>query len=435
MVAFLAVLQLTMGARLAQAQQRLPQDRRTVEEALDLAGEDIGAELEELFEQLGTTAEKIGQKLEIWAEENSEELEAWSEKYGHKWEEFGNRFSKKMERMASDQEDVWNQWAQRYEKSLERWSDQLENEELSAENVGDFVERNLDMLSKMPLGQLVDQALEDGLSELGDAPWESLDELGQLAKSALEQPLDELSGLTIDGVKAKRALEDKAREMGRTFDRLKDDIGRNLSDSKTPERIRRDDNRLDARIRALKELRQREDATPVQIQRIDQMIDAIRDLKKHSSDLKPTAETRQGRVDVPRRDQIQERIRREKQRHAEALDQFNDDLKRSSEASRNIERQKLEMKWKTEDARKAKRVDGKDLDSNSNLPANAKKNQNQWTRDGRLPSKQKNQNLQKRDNKTTDKKADPNQESELDMLRKQIEQLRKEVERLKKEKS
>ena len=52
MVALLAIIQIVLGARNSQAQERLGQDRRTVEEALDLAGDDIGQELEELFEQL-----------------------------------------------------------------------------------------------------------------------------------------------------------------------------------------------------------------------------------------------------------------------------------------------------------------------------------------------------------------------------------------------
>ena len=86
-----------------------------------------------------------------------------------------------MERFAENQEKVWNEWAERFEKSWEQWSEELESEEVDSEIVGELIERNLEMLSEMPLGQLVDGLLEEGLGELSDAPWESLEELGELA--------------------------------------------------------------------------------------------------------------------------------------------------------------------------------------------------------------------------------------------------------------
>lgn len=450
MVAFLAIIQITLGVQLAEAQQRL-NDRRTVEEALDVAGEDIGEELEELFEQLGVTAEKIGKKLERWAEENSEELEAWSEKYGNQWERFGNRLSRKMEGIAADQEDVWNRWASRYEQSLERWADQLESDELSAENVGDFVEQNLDMLSKMPLGKLVDQVLEDGVGELRGAPWESLDELGRLAKSALEEPLEELSGLTIEGARTKRALERSAREMGRSLEQLKDDIGRNISDSDLKDLLSDRQRDEDPRIKALNELLGRDNITEEQKNRIESMIDAIRSMDRKANDrggdLRPSAKSRQDRVDVPRRDQIMQRIEREKQRHAEALENFNDDLRRSSEESRRMDRERANQRWRAEDARRAKRADGKALDPNSRRPDNAKKDPLQWFRDddGRQPRRQK-QSTQRRQNQQQGngewkideiEKETPeidDSDKQLDLLKQQIEELRREIQRLKRDK-
>ena len=65
LVAFLAFLQLIAGLRSAQAQDReRQQDRRTVEEALDRAGDDIGEELESLLNQLGQTSDQLGGSLE-----------------------------------------------------------------------------------------------------------------------------------------------------------------------------------------------------------------------------------------------------------------------------------------------------------------------------------------------------------------------------------
>jgi len=426
MVALLAIIQITLGIRQAQAQDRLGQNRRTVEEALDLAGEDIGKELEELFEQLEITGDKIGQKIERWAEENSEELEAWSEKYGDQWERFGDRFAR----------GIWTQWAERYERDIERWADRLDSEELNAESIGGFVESNLDMLSKMPLGQLVDQALEDGVGELKGAPWESLDELGRLAKSALEQPIEELGSLTIEGARTKRALEDATQEMGRSLGRLKEDIGRNISDDA------RDDSasRSEARIRALKALLKRDGITEEQRERVEEMIDGIRATQLDGIERRMrAAESRQRDVDVPKRDQILERIKREKKRHAEALDQFNQDLRRSSEESREMERQKSNEIWRIDDARSTKRPDGRNLDSNSRKPANAREPQSFFRDgDGRQPRKQNSNSrrAQSHDSKRGSSDKDhadaesKKSDSEMEALRRQVEELRKEVQRL-----
>jgi len=289
----LAVTQILLGSRTAQSQNlRLDQDRhddrRTIEEALDVAGEDIGEELEQLLKQLDTTAGKIGQKFERWAEENAEELEAWSEKHGAKWEKFGERFGQTMESIADDQEGIWSRWAKRYERDLKRWEQDLQSDELSAENIGRFVDDNLEALSRMPLGQLVDQALEDGIGELRKAPWDSLEELGLLAQDALQEPVDELAGLTIEGAKARRALDRSAQKMGRSLRQLSEDLERNISDSDLQglldnEPAPRELLDQDPRVKRLKELLQREDINKQQRQSIEEMIDAIR-----SSDLRPT---------------------------------------------------------------------------------------------------------------------------------------------------
>ncbi len=441
MVALLAVIQILLGSRIAQAQNlRIDDrhdDRATVEEALDRAGEDIGEELEELFAQLEETAEKLGGELERWAEENSEELEAWSEKYGHKWEQFGERFERAMESIAEDQEGVWSQWAERYERELEDWSNDLPRDGLKAQDIGRFIDDNLEALSQMPLGQLVDQALDEGFGELRTAPWESLEELGSLAKDALQEPIEELADLSIEGAKARRALQRSAREMERSLERLTDDLGRNISD-------------VDPRIRRFKELLQRDDVTEQQRQSIEDMIDAIR-----SSDQRPDArprlrETERRDIDVPRRDQILERIDREKKRHAQALDDFNMDLQRSSEDSRQEQRRKLDIEWQKKDSRAPKRTDGRNLDVQ---PNSLRTDQLRLFRDGdgRQPRTQK-QNSRRPSNRKSgrdgerpdvdwiqDDEVEPGsvgeggekQKQSLESLLKQIEELRKEVEELK----
>lgn len=423
LVAFLAMMQIAMGQRV-QAQQRVQQDRRTVEEALDRAGEDLGQELERLAEELGLSADRMGQSLERWAEENSQELEAWSQKYSQQWESWANRFENKLERLAQDQEGIWQQWAQRYEQDLDKWAAELESDDLDPKHLGEFVERNLEMLSQMPLGQMVDQVLEDGLGELSEAPWESLEELGELAKEAFEEPLSELSEILEEGSNERQALERGARELGRAFDHLKEDVGRNISDDQE-RAIQPRDPKIDPRIKALNQLRNRDGNSQEQVERIDQLIETIRDANRLRVD--PRGESNQRiRIDVPRRDQIQEKIQREKRRHNETLRQFNDELRQSSEDVRQSDERAREL-----DSRNSKRVDGKNLDPNLKESPRSKQDPNRWfQRDGRANRSSSGQNA----NRNTDRnsKADAN-ESQLDSLRREIEKLRKEVQQLKKE--
>jgi len=430
-VALLAVIQILLSSRISQAQNtRLTQDRhddrRTLEEALDVAGEDIGEELEELFEQLEAVSQKLGQKFERWAQENSEELSAWSEKHGDQWEKFGERFGRTMESIAEDQQSVWSKWAQRYERDLAQWGD-FEQDELSGENIGRFIDDNLEALSKMPLGTLVDQALEDGVGELRNAPWESLEELGLLAKDALQEPIEEFAELTIDGAKARRAIDRSARKMGRTLDRLKDDVGRNISDSDLLDLL--DDeaaedssssNRAienDPRIKRLKELLQKDGVTEYQRQSIQDMIDSI----SRSADNSERGIEFLGRgdnanskrnIDVPRRDQILERIDREKKRHAQALDEFNKDLQRSSEDASETRRRKSDTKWRYQDSRAPKRADGKHLDA---TPRAGNSDQFKFFRDGdgRQPRTQK-QNANRQSNRSSNRSSAGNADEETE---------------------
>lgn len=463
MVALLAVIQILMSSRLSQAQDlRLKQDahddRRTVEEALDAAGEDLGEELEELFKHLDATSQKLGQKIEHWAEENSEELSAWSKKYGDQWEAFGEQLGSTMESIADDQQGLWSRWAERYERDLELWANDLEKDQLTGENIGRFIDSNLEALSKMPLGKLVDQALEDGVDELRNAPWDSLDELGLLAKDALQAPLEEFAELTIDGAKTRRALNRSAREMGRTLERLKDDIGRNISDSDLLDLI--DDEVLgdsgsqeienDPRIKRLKELLEKDGVTEQQRQAIEDMIDAIRS-SAGGSDQAMERPRRSGAgrsnrtIDVPRRDQILEKIEREKKRHAEALQDFNRDLQRSTENSLQNQRQKSDIQWRERNQRNYKGPGGKNLESQS---GSSKTEQLKYFRDGdgRQPRSQK-QNSRRASNRKSSRgesapaqtqapsDADEEKAEAIQTLLRQVEELRKEVESLKKDRS
>ena len=130
-----------------------------------------------------------GKKIEF----NEEDIEAWAEKHAQEWEAWGEKFERNMESWAKKQEAHWEKWADSYSERWENWAEQLESGEFDGEEIEELVEKNLEMLSEMPLGQMVDQVLRDGVGELGDAPWESLGELSELAKSAMQQPLDEFA--------------------------------------------------------------------------------------------------------------------------------------------------------------------------------------------------------------------------------------------------
>ena len=445
MVALLAVIQILTSSRLSHAQElRLNQDRldrRTLEEALDAAGEDIGQELEELFEQLEITSEKLGQKIERWAEENSDELSAWSRKYGHQWEAFGRQFENTIESIADDQQGIWSRWAERYERDLESWSRDFEQDELAGESIGRFIDSNLEALSEMPLGELVDQVLEDGVSDLRDAPWESLEELGLMAKDALQEPLEELADLSVEGMKAKRAINRSTREMGRTLERFKDDIGQNISDSDLLELV--DGEAIESDLRQLLE---EQGITRQQRQVIQNLIDAIESSNNKSGQLdrwRSDGRDVKDAIQVPRRDQILQRIEREKKRHARALDEFNMDLQRSAEDSLENQRRKSDIQWRQKDQRNLKGPGGKNLDL-SRYDRSGKTDQFKYFRDGdgRQPRSQKQNSNRFSNRKSSGERSAPSQASfydddeETEVIRallRQVQELRKEVESLRRD--
>ena len=93
------------------------------------------------------------------------------------WEEWAKAFEAKMETWGKKQEVIWEKWAESYSAEWEQWGDKLESGQLKEADVKELLDRNLEMLSDMPLGELVDGLLNDGLQELKNAPWDSLYEL------------------------------------------------------------------------------------------------------------------------------------------------------------------------------------------------------------------------------------------------------------------
>lgn len=349
LVAFLAFLQVAAGSR-AFGQDFLSDDaRRTVEEALDLTGEDISKELASLVAQLELDAEQLSSQLENWVESNSDELEAWSDKHSPQWEAWGERFGKKLEHLTKDQENAWSQWAQGYEKNLERLTGELESSDLSALQLERLVKQNLKSISKMPLGQLVDQALEEGLGELGSAPWASLGELGELASAAVEEPAGDLA----------RAISSTAAK-GEKFvrDRQKADStspGEYQANAQT--RREREFGQLkltnSGRLRALKNLKQRGNLTDDELERVDLLMGAVekqnadivarflRGKQAESPNLDPPS-----RIESPSREQLKTFLEREVKRHEDSLRKLKEELKQLRDHSQN-ELRKSDMTFRT----------------------------------------------------------------------------------------
>ncbi len=455
LIAIFACFDLATATRIAHA--FAPQNDESIEATIDELGDEVGDALEQLAESLAKSADRLGEHFEEWAEEHAEELDDWSAKYAQKWEGWADGLERKMEKFAGDQEGIWADWASDYEQKWDRWASQLESEEIDAEAIGELVERNLKMLSEMPLGQMVDQVLRDGVGELGDAPWESLGELSELAKSAMQQPLDEFAQMSETGSRERTAIDRSVRDLQRTLGKIADQTRSQKGASK--EELSRSEVEIQARSRALKKLLNRDDLSDRQRQRLNDMLATLSDaeamlaaksndrsrdnLRSRSNARPPRDDSRKRSRDAARfqneRD-IRARMDEEKRRHEETIKQFNEDLRRSSEASR-----KAEAKRREAESRRDKRVDGKDLDPDSKKQT--EKKALRWLtgqqgdkgvsddaaksgKSRRSTTSQKRKSNQKRS--ANDKVA--NAKSEVELLRQEIELLREEIRKMKSDK-
>ena len=158
-------------------------------------------------------------------EENSEEIEEWVEQHGGDWGEWAEEFEKKMNRWAKGQERVWERWADSYSGRWEKWSKTLESNQIDSFELEKIIEGNLEMLSDIPLGQLIDGALKEGLSHLEDAPWESIDGLQGMIRRSIDQSVE--------------LVEDELDGVGQRLDRL-DRAAREMAKAKAKRRVGRD---------------------------------------------------------------------------------------------------------------------------------------------------------------------------------------------------
>lgn len=178
---------------------------------------ELAEAIEALVENLGEDGGEVGESIEEAIDKYSGELEEWAEKYSSDWEKWAEKFEKRMNRWAEDQEDIWEDWADAYGKKWERWAEELEGTEWDAEEVNEVIQKNLEMLGKMPLGELVEGVMKEGTKSFESAPWESLQDLQGMLQESIKRSVEEterrLARQTEKNRRSKSKVDDVTEEM------------------------------------------------------------------------------------------------------------------------------------------------------------------------------------------------------------------------------
>lgn len=129
------------------------------------------------------------ERIQELIESNGKEIEAWADKHAKEWESWAEQFESKMERWAESQESNMEEWGESYAKRWEEWAAKMESGDFDPDEMKELLEQNLKMINEMPLKSLIESGLQEGLGELKNAPFESLNELHELIGGTLEQSL------------------------------------------------------------------------------------------------------------------------------------------------------------------------------------------------------------------------------------------------------
>ena len=191
--ACLAVLLFTTSA-VAQDKPLAEQMQEASESVNDAAAE-VGETIEAVTEQVAEASEEFAERLGEWMDEHGKELGAWTDQHGDDWGQWAEQFEKRAQTWAKGQERQWESWAQKYTKEMEGMAEQLEDGDMSSDQIESLVKKNLRMLSAIPIGDMIQSGLKEGLGELEDAPWQSLDELKAVAGNAIADSVEEVEGL------------------------------------------------------------------------------------------------------------------------------------------------------------------------------------------------------------------------------------------------
>jgi|GEM_PF-5603531 len=323
--------------------------------------------------------EAVAERVEQWAEENSEEIEEWAERYSGQWEQWAERFEGKMERWAAQQESEWEKWAEDYSGEWESWGSQFDAGDFNSEETNELIERNLEMLSKMPLGQMVDGLLKEGVAELKDAPWESLGDLKDLFEESFNTRMEPREELGLQGFDSRQRAKGTASDLDSALGQMRDRLA--AEQEKLSEQSRK-------KIEALKSLLQDDDLTPKQRGNFEAMLKTVRNsnarrlVEARKKATKAKADLEKAFAKQAKKNAVQQQIETANNRATKQAESAKDRVMKQAEAK--AERRK----------------------------AKAKKNADRIQKSGRKRAK--------------------SMENELDSLREEIKQLRKELNELKK---
>ena len=118
-------------------------------------------------------------------------------------------------------------WADHYESEMNTFSEKLEKNELSSEDVGNLVEKNLRLLGEIPIGQMIQQGIREGARELESAPWESLNGLSRIAGDAASDSVEAAEKLTGSAVnRAIRTSMNHGEKLNEAGGRLQQELNR-----------------------------------------------------------------------------------------------------------------------------------------------------------------------------------------------------------------
>ena len=216
-IAISSLLAFTSATTTESYAQEKPSDvAEKVQDAGDAAGdaaEAIGETMDDVAEHVGEVTEEFSQQLEKWMDEHGENLNGWTNEHGKDWQTWANSVQGRAEKWAEAQNKQWGNWSQVYETEMKSLTAQLNQEDLSAEDVGKLIDKNLDMLSKMPIGQMIEDGIREAADGLKTAPLESLDGLKDIAGEAYKDSVKAAEEVASTGVAEAMMSRDKVSDL------------------------------------------------------------------------------------------------------------------------------------------------------------------------------------------------------------------------------
>lgn len=177
------------------------------------AAEALGETMDEVAEQVGEVSEEFSAQLEKWMDKHGENLKGWTDEHGQDWQAWAKQVQGRTEKWAQSQNQLWGQWSKHYEAEMKALTGQLNQEDLSAEEVGKIIDKNLDMLSNMPIGQMIEQGIKEATDGLKSAPLQSLDGLQDIAGEAYQDSVEAAEEVASTGIAAAMNNRDKLKKL------------------------------------------------------------------------------------------------------------------------------------------------------------------------------------------------------------------------------